>query len=180
MNKANLILESFTAKPKRIIRFWAKVRRGGPDECWPWIGAKRRDGYGVVKVDGVMLKVHRVAFTLIHGRDIAPELVIDQTCFNKACCSPKHLEEITQAENVRRYHAAQPAVGFCHRGHPIQTGVPCKLCNASNVAAWKEAHPERFRAIQKRYEDKRSAIVKEQARLDRLAQNDQPMPDFVS
>lgn len=31
---------------KDMKRFWSKVQRAGPDECWEWTASKTLDGYG--------------------------------------------------------------------------------------------------------------------------------------
>ena len=48
-------------------RFWAKVDKGGPDECWLWTGALSR-GYGnlVIGHSGNRY-AHRVAWELMVG-----------------------------------------------------------------------------------------------------------------
>lgn len=33
-------------------RFWAKVDKRNPDECWPWLGAIYEDGYGRLNTGG--------------------------------------------------------------------------------------------------------------------------------
>jgi hypothetical protein len=43
--------------------------------------------------------VHRVAFWLEHGRE--PGQVVKQTCGNRRCCNPRHLEETTLVEVAR-------------------------------------------------------------------------------
>jgi hypothetical protein len=32
------------------VRFWAKVKRAGPDDCWPWLGARDKEQYGRAEV----------------------------------------------------------------------------------------------------------------------------------
>ena len=66
-------------------RFWPKVDRRGPDECWPWLAATTY-GYGVIgDEDARMMKAHRVAWSLIIG-PIPDGLVLDHLCRNRACC----------------------------------------------------------------------------------------------
>lgn len=82
-------------------RFWNKVDRRGPDECWPW-GLKSRtgDGYGRVSVACVSQPSHRVAWTLSNG-SIPVGFVVRHACDNAPCCNPAHLILGTVSDNVR-------------------------------------------------------------------------------
>ena len=82
-------------------RFWEKVERRGPDECWPWKGTISRLGYGHFKLDNAQASAHRIAYTLTVGA-IPGGLELDHTCSNRWCQNPAHLEPVTHAENVRR------------------------------------------------------------------------------
>ena len=81
-------------------RFWARVdRSGGPDACWPWMGERNRDGYGVVRAHRRNLRAHRVARLLSTG-SLVPELDICHHCDNPPCCNPAHLFEGTARDNM--------------------------------------------------------------------------------
>lgn len=77
-------------------RFWEKVdRSGGPDACWPWIGATYRSGYGMFRVGGrgtSPVPAHRVAWELTHGPIPEGEgqhgTCICHHCDNRPCCNP--------------------------------------------------------------------------------------------
>ena len=146
-------------------RFWAKVAKGGPEECWPWVGAKRGDGYGVMKVEysgwpGLtrQVKAHRIAWMLHTGREIPANVVIDHDdvrCKNKGCVNPGHLAAVTQRENVKRWHRAKPQSGYCIRGHERAVGTVCRECGRERQAEWKSRNVEKYRAMQRRYEEKK-------------------------
>lgn len=88
-------------------RFWSKVDQCGPDECWPWMAAVGRTGYGRFAHSDASKKggtrheyAHRVAYRLAHGLALgAMPQVVRHTCDNPPCCNPGHLLPGTQSEN---------------------------------------------------------------------------------
>jgi hypothetical protein len=120
-------------------RFWEKVSKGTPDECWPWTAGTSgsRAAYGVLgfKVKGRTIHkyAHRIAYELEIG-PIPEGLEIDHLCRNPICVNPAHLEPVTHRENVLRGEAisAQNArKAHCIRGH---------LLSGANVAITKPGH----------------------------------------
>jgi HNH endonuclease len=144
-------------------RFWSKVDVRGPDECWPWLGARVRKGYGSFYVGGHMLGAHRWIYEQIHG-PIAEGMQIDHTCHNtdqrcsgdacvhRRCCNPAHLEQATSRENGMRgrtLQAAKAAQTECIHGHPfdeantiIRTDRPgtreCRRCAADAARRYRQ------------------------------------------
>ncbi len=84
-------------------RFWARVdSSGGPDTCWPWLGAvtPQRGGYGELHYIDRQWRAHRLAWTLANGRPIPTGLNICHRCDNPPCCNPAHLFPGTALENA--------------------------------------------------------------------------------
>lgn len=75
------------------------------DDCWLWTGSKNRWGYGNISVrengKEKVYAVHRLVLQL--EEIIIPEnMVVDHLCRVRNCVNPKHLEIVTQRENILR------------------------------------------------------------------------------
>lgn len=75
---------------------------GDPDanDCWPWLGGKHNQGYGMcgaVRVkdhERIMATAHRLAWRIHTGQALDSKQVIVHTCptFNPCCVNPAHLK----------------------------------------------------------------------------------------
>ena len=104
-------------------RFWAKVDKRGPDDCWNWTASvvDNRGGgrYGKFKVAGKTIRAARLAYELEVG-PIPDGLTIDHLCRNTLCVNPAHLEPVTQAENNYRgngFSGRNRRKTHCKHGH---------------------------------------------------------------
>lgn len=86
-------------------RFWSKVQKGEPNECWEYQGSLNSKGYGRIARAGIgngSERAHRVS-ALIHFGSIPDGLVVCHKCNNKRCVNPHHLYLATPSENVKDY-----------------------------------------------------------------------------
>lgn len=76
-------------------RFWARVAKRGPDECWLWTKwCDPKLGYGRYRNKCT----HRLAYEFTFG-PIPEGMEIDHTCFVTGCCNPAHLRLATGKQN---------------------------------------------------------------------------------
>lgn len=141
-------------------RYWAKVDKRGPAECWPWTASLTPSGYGQIGVHGQRRPepAHRVAYALAYG-PIPADAVVDHACHNqdptcpggpcthRACQNPAHLQLNTQGGNVlagKTLSALNAVKTDCPAGHPYDAantylrsdggGRDCRKCRAAAEA----------------------------------------------
>jgi hypothetical protein len=129
-------------------KLFDRLSIAGVDQCWEWKGAISQ-GYGkmVHPVTGKDVLVHRVAWE--HWRGPIPQgLTIDHLCCNTSCSNPRHLEVVTQKENVLRGRSG-PAQNarktHCKHGHEFTEENTyrwkgqrhCRTCRTKIRDIWK-------------------------------------------
>lgn len=125
-------------------RFWARVDRRGPRECWEWTGWRCNRGYGRFRHEGRQVFVHRFSYEL--ARESIPDgLTIDHLCRNTSCVNPAHMEVVSFSENTRRARAARYQT-HCVHGHeftPENTRITNRGrrdCRACNRERWRRTN----------------------------------------
>lgn len=69
-------------------------------DCWIWQGAKDKDGYGSIKLNGCSHKVHRISFVLFGGH-LEPRQMVCHRCDMPSCWNPKHLFAGFGSDNMK-------------------------------------------------------------------------------
>jgi hypothetical protein len=95
------------------VRLWLKVDKRGPDECWPWLAHRDKDGYGRIRLGGrgsPDVQASRVVWEVTYG-PIPEGLCVLHRCDNPPCCNPAHLFLGSDADNradkiAKRRHSA--------------------------------------------------------------------------
>jgi hypothetical protein len=172
---------------KYVDRFWSRVDRRGPDECWPWLGGKatkisaagNASSYGMIFIGGKNRRAHRIS-VILSGRQVPDDLVVDHLCRNTMCVNPSHLEVVTGVENTMRGNAP-PAVlaraTHCKRGHLLSENMRvrpngARACRACEREVYNVRHNAQ-RATRKLAEDEnfhlRIALKAAEAERDKLA-----------
>ncbi len=126
-------------------RLWEKIAVAGPDECWIWQAAATGNGYGVIG-RGERGRGNVCAHIAVYLERVGPipqDWQVDHLCRVTLCCNPRHLEAVTQQENLRRQAAAAASQErtLCKKGrhpwpesaNPTKAGHHyCRECNREN------------------------------------------------
>lgn len=81
-------------------RFWGRVDRKSPDECWDWKLCRNRYGYGNFRHQKRTYIASRLAWLLTYGGPI-DGMDVCHKCDNPGCCNPAHMFLGTRLDNMR-------------------------------------------------------------------------------
>jgi hypothetical protein len=81
------------------MRFMEKVEIQ-ENGCWIWTRHIGHGGYGRFQLHGKMRDCHRLILEEKLGRPVHKHLLTRHLCGVNECCSPDHLEEGTQKQNM--------------------------------------------------------------------------------
>jgi len=101
--------------PGELARIF-KRRRIDENGCWVWTGYRNTDGYGFVVLKGRVWLIHRVSHEAFVGH-VLLDKVVHHKCGNRGCFNPDHVEQMDNAENVRK--AKRTPATHCRKGHPL-------------------------------------------------------------
>lgn len=136
--------------PRKTVseRFWEKVDRRGPDDCWEWTAATVGKGYGQFWDGTRTVLAHRWVYE--DAREPIPAgYVIDHLCRTHNCVNPAHLEVVTSQINTMRGVGPSAQASrrtHCRHGHELtpenvyihEGARRCKTCHAEGVQRYRK------------------------------------------
>lgn len=133
-------------------RWLSKVDRRNWNDCWPWIGAVDKYGYGRMFVGDVLGlkrwdKAHRVGYHL-NIRALQEREEVRHRCDNPPCCNPRHWLAGSHAQNMNdmkdRSRARCAKKTTCPRGHSYDMVAKgrrcCRICRREQ---WRRSTAKR-------------------------------------
>ena len=136
---------AYTAKAQSTLleRFWAKVVKKGPNDCWTWTARVNNAGYGQIYVGwnpkgyADLKLVHRISYEIHHG-PIPEGHVIDHICRNRVCVNPRHIRAVTPKVNGLENNLS-PLAAMARRTHCQKCGNPL---SGENLAMYTAPNPK--------------------------------------
>jgi len=108
-------------RPRNSVERMLVVDVDTSGECWTWKGSVAPNGYGKTAIGKKPYLPHRLFYE--HFKGAIPEgFNVIQSCRNRLCVNPAHLEAMTaQEKNLRSTSpsAVNAVKSSCVHGHPL-------------------------------------------------------------
>ena len=98
-----------TLDEKTLARFWSKVNKTGPNECWEWTAVKNPHGGGIFWTGSGFISARKMSFFIKNSRLPVGQIV--SSCGNNGCVNPAHFEPAAYADLVRERFWQRVTVG---------------------------------------------------------------------
>lgn len=112
------------------MRFNSRFTIDSSTECWNWDNkiVNGTNLYGRFYYNDVRYAAHVFSYMIYVG-DIMEESDTDHLCRNTKCVNPKHLENVSELENIRRSRGVfNSDPNFCPNGHEYSvTGMDNRI-----------------------------------------------------
>lgn len=119
--------------------------------CLEYNGHRNWLGYGQIRHEGALIRVHRAMFEHYSGTTLSAGQVVRHSCDNPPCAAEGHLASGSQAENIGEMRARGRGYKddwtHCPNGHPYSVDRP--------PASTKNRCRECARDRNRRYEERR-------------------------
>ena len=140
-------------------------------DCWIWQHAKTQAGYGVARIFGAVVYMHRVSYEY-HKGPLPSDAELDHLCRNRACMNPDHLELVSHQENcIRGETGARSSkrirVDQTKCGAGIHDWTPANIY--IEKTGDKHCYPCHLKRVRARKERERAARKEKNAREDSQA-----------
>lgn len=120
----------------RANRFWARVSKSKPGDCWLWTGCVDRKGYGLFRTQKGSCGAHRYSWQLANGCAVPQGWCVMHVCDVPGCVNPAHLKLGSNAENM----ADKVAKGRQAKGRDAIGAVKLTEEKVRSIRASREPH----------------------------------------
>jgi RNA polymerase sigma factor (sigma-70 family) len=161
-------------------RFWSKVDKRGPDECWEWSGARNVGGYGIFGVNGRCVIASRTVAALALGRELlpSPEEWALHRCDHPPCCNPSHIFVGTPQDNaLDMLRKGRNGIGAKTRMGRIRAAVERGRDRHVNAILWRLSQLEHMRGDVEYHCDASAADILVACDAAPVDVEPEPMPD---
>ena len=128
--------------------------------CMIWNGQLNKDGYAIGWHEGRTRQMHIVYYRRAHPEHL-PGYPLDHLCRQRPCVNDKHMEPVTNAENVRRGLSAKLSAQAVLeiKSRPFDRGAdlareyrvsPQTICDIRKGRKWADIDPRGHRMYQGR------------------------------
>lgn len=140
---AAIVHQSNRRADDKFRKFAERISVDSKSKCWNWVGTVKSNGYGSFTYGCTQWRTqatvhpHRFSYEMYRG-PIRSGMEIDHLCKNTRCVNPRHLEQVTRAENMKRGENGSKT--HCKRGHEFDLKNTYLMKGGNWIRACRRCH----------------------------------------